>query len=66
MIVENAAQLAKIDAVREALPVLRSVLVIEGRDAAEGVVAMDAIAASGGDREELSRRRDAGVPTIPR
>ncbi|HWK18529.1 MAG TPA: AMP-dependent synthetase/ligase [Solirubrobacteraceae bacterium] len=62
VIVEDAAQRAKIDTVREALPALRSLFVIEGRDAVDGVTAFDELAASGGEREELSRRRDAVDP----
>ena len=65
VLVEDAGQLAKIDAVRGALPALRSVLVVEGRDAAEGVVALDDVATSGGDREELSRRCDGVAPDDP-
>ena len=65
VVVENAAQLAKIDAVRGALPALRTIFVVEDRDAAEGVLALEAVAAAGGDREELSRRRDAVAPDDP-
>lgn len=65
VLVEDAAQLAKIDAVREALPALRMIFVVERRDAAEGVIALDDVAASGGDRDELSRRRDAVAPEDP-
>src|SRR5512132_4046368 len=62
VLVEDAAQLAKIDAVRERLPALRMIFVVESRDAAAGVLALDEVAASGGDREELSRRRQAVTP----
>ena len=62
VIVENSAQLAKVDAVRGALPALRMIFVVEDKDAAEGVVALDDVAASGGDRGELSRRCDAVAP----
>ncbi|HEY5276840.1 MAG TPA: AMP-binding protein, partial [Coriobacteriia bacterium] len=65
VVVENAPQLAKIDAVRGALPALRTIFVVEDRDAAEGVLALEAVAAAGGDREELSRRRDAVAPDDP-
>jgi len=65
VIVEDAAQLAKVDAVRAALPALRTIFVIEGRDAADGVIALDGVAASGGDREELWHRRDAVTPDDP-
>jgi long-chain acyl-CoA synthetase len=65
VVVEDAAQLAKIDAVREALPALRTIFVVERRAAAEGVMALDDVAAVGGDREELSRRRDAVAPEDP-
>jgi len=41
------------------------IFVVEARDAAEGVVSLDDVAASGGDREELSRRRDAVTPEDP-
>ena len=65
VIVEDAAQLAKIVAIREALPALRTIFVVEARDAAEGVVALDDVLASGGEDEELSRRRDAVAPVDP-
>ena len=62
VIVEDAAQLAKIATVRGALPALRTLFVIEGRDAVDDVSAFEELAASGGEREELSRRRDAVSP----
>ena len=65
VIVEDAAQLAKIVAIREALPALRMIFVLEARDAAAGVVALGDVLASGGDDEELSRRRDAVAPVDP-
>jgi long-chain acyl-CoA synthetase len=65
VIAEDAAQLAKIVAIREALPTLRTIFVVEARDAAEGVVALGDVLASGGEDEELSRRRDAVAPVDP-
>ena len=65
VIVEDAAQLAKVDAVRGALPALRTIFIVEGRDAREGVVALDDLAVSGGNGEELSRRRDTVAPEDP-
>ncbi len=65
VVVEDAAQLAKIEAVREALPALRTIFVVDAGDAGEGVVALDDIAASGGDREEFVRRRNAVAPDDP-
>jgi long-chain acyl-CoA synthetase len=65
VLVEDAAQLAKIDGVRERLPALRMIFVVESRDAAAGVAALDEVAASGGDRVELSRRREAVTPDDP-
>jgi long-chain acyl-CoA synthetase len=62
VIVEDAAQLAKIATVRGTLPALRTLFVIEGRDAVDDVSAFEELAASGGEREELSRRRDAVSP----
>ena len=62
IVVEDAAQLAKIDAIREALPALRKLFVIESRDAVEGVTAFEELVASGGDGEELLRRRAAVSP----
>ena len=62
VVVEDAAQLAKIDAVRDALPALRATFVVEGRDASDGVVALEEVAAAGGSREEVERRRVAVAP----
>lgn len=59
VIVEDAAQLAKIDAVRDALPALRMIFIIEPRDAAAGVLALDDVATLDRDDERLPRRRDA-------
>ena len=62
VIVEDAAQLAKIDAVRDALPALRMIFIIEAKDAAAGVLALDDVATRDRDDERLSRRRDAVAP----
>ena len=62
VIVEDAAQLAKIDAVRGALPALRRLFVIESGDAVDGVTTFEELLASGGGGEEPSRRRDAVSP----
>ena len=65
VVVDDAAQLAKIDAVRDGVPGLRATFIVEGRDASDGVVALEAVAAAGGDREELERRRAAVAPDDP-
>src|ERR1035437_6817309 len=65
VIVEDAGPLAKIVAIREAVPALRLIFVLEARDAAAGWVALGDVLASGGDDEELSRRRDAVAPVDP-
>lgn len=65
VVVEDAAQLAKIDAVRDALPALRATFVVERRDASDGVVALEEVAAAGGYSEELERRRVAVAPDDP-
>jgi long-chain acyl-CoA synthetase len=65
VVVEDAAQLAKIDAVRDALPALRATFVVEGRDASDGVVALEEVAAAGGSRAEVERRRVAVAPDDP-
>jgi long-chain acyl-CoA synthetase len=65
VVVDDAAQLAKIDAVRDALPTLRATFVVEGRDASAGVVALEEVAAAGGNRAELERRRAAVAPDDP-
>ncbi len=62
IVCENAAQVAKIDEVRQGLPDLQHVLVIDG--AADGAVSVDDIAARGavGDAAELDRRAAAVGP----
>jgi long-chain acyl-CoA synthetase len=65
VVVEDAGQLAKIDAVRAALPALRATFVVERRDASDGVVALEEVAAAGGDSDELERRRAAVAPDDP-
>jgi long-chain acyl-CoA synthetase len=62
VLVENIAQLAKIEAVRAALPALRTIFIMDATDAPDGVPALADVAASDGDGEELSRRRDAVTP----
>ncbi|HSD80035.1 MAG TPA: AMP-dependent synthetase/ligase [Solirubrobacteraceae bacterium] len=65
VVVEDAAQLAKVDAVRGELPALRSILVIEPRDASGGVAALDGLAATAADAAEVERRRAAVTPDDP-
>ena len=65
VLVEDAAQLAKIDAVRGSLPALRSIFVFDARAVADGVSAVEDVSTRGGDREELVRRRDAVAPDDP-
>ncbi|HSD76634.1 MAG TPA: AMP-dependent synthetase/ligase [Solirubrobacteraceae bacterium] len=65
VVVEDAAQLAKVDAVRGELPALRSILVMEPRDASGGVVALDALAPAAADAAEVERRRAAVTPDDP-
>jgi long-chain acyl-CoA synthetase len=65
VVVEDAGQFAKVDAVRAALPALRATFVVEGRDASDGVVALEEVAAAGGDSDELERRRAAVAPDDP-
>jgi long-chain acyl-CoA synthetase len=58
VVCEDASQLAKIDAVRDQLPALRSIVVIEGPVEAEATVALDEVRARGRAREraELDAR----------
>jgi long-chain acyl-CoA synthetase len=62
VLVENLAQLAKIEAVREALPALRTIFIMDGQGAPDGVLALEDVAASDGDAEELARRCEAVSP----
>ena len=64
VLAEDAAQLAKIDAVREALPALRMIFIVEGRDAAEGVITLDDIA--GVRRRPTRSSRAAATRWFPR
>ncbi len=65
VLVEDATQLAKIDAVRESLPALRSIFVFDPQAVVDGVSAVEDVSAWSGDRAELSRRRDAVAPDDP-
>ncbi len=62
IVCEDASQLAKIDAVRDQLPVLRQIVVIEGPPEAEAAVALDEVRARGRSRERAELdARIAGV-----
>jgi long-chain acyl-CoA synthetase len=65
IVCEDAAQVAKIEAVRERLPALRHVIVIDGP--AHGTIALDELRARGRarDRSELQARQDAVGPDDP-
>ena len=58
IICEDATQLAKIDAVRDQLPALRNVVLIDGDAAGDGVITLDELRARGRARghEELEAR----------
>ncbi len=60
---ENAAQLAKVRAVRERLPDLQTVIVIDGDD--PDAITLDDLRARGGDEAELARRIAAVAPNDP-
>jgi long-chain acyl-CoA synthetase len=62
IVCEDASQLAKIDAVRDQLPALRQIVVIDGRPEAEAAVALDEVRARGRSRERAELdARIAGV-----
>ena len=62
VVCEDATQLAKIDAVRDQLPALRKIVVIEGAGEAEATVALDEVRARGRARERAELdARIAGV-----
>ena len=62
VVCEDATQLAKIDAVRDQLPALRKIVVIEGPAEAEATVALDEVRARGRARERAELdARIAGV-----
>ena len=62
VVCEDASQLAKIDAVRDQLPALRKIVVIEGAGEAEATVALDEVRARGRARERAELdARIAGV-----
>ena len=69
IVCEDAEQVAKVTAVRERLPLLRTIVVIdpEGVPAEAGAVALEAVRASGrqGDASELERRRAEVSPGDP-
>jgi long-chain acyl-CoA synthetase len=58
IICEDASQVAKVEAVRDELPSLRHIVVIEGADAENGAIALDDLRARGREREpaELDAR----------
>jgi long-chain acyl-CoA synthetase len=67
IVVEDATQLRKIEAVRERLPALRFVVVVEGADATGDAVALDDVRARGRTRDagELEARTSAVSPEDP-
>ncbi|CAB4927823.1 unannotated protein [freshwater metagenome] len=56
IVVENADQLAKIEAVRASLPQLRFIVVMEGTASGEGIVLLDDLRAAGRARDEREYR----------
>jgi long-chain acyl-CoA synthetase len=64
IVCENAEQVAKIAAIRDQLPALRYVIVIESADATDGTVSLDELRARGRerDRAELEARIAAVTP----
>jgi long-chain acyl-CoA synthetase len=60
---ENASQLAKIRGVRERLPELSTLIVIDGEDG--DALTLDELRKRGGDGEELDRRTLAVAPSDP-
>ncbi len=67
IICEGGAQLAKVEAVREQLPALRHIVVVEGADAGEGTVSLEELRARGRARQrsELDARVAAVSKTDP-
>jgi long-chain acyl-CoA synthetase len=67
VVCENATQLAKITEVRDRLPVLRHVIVIDAGEGTEGAIALDDLRerGRGRDRAELEARYDAVGPDDP-
>jgi long-chain acyl-CoA synthetase len=67
IVLEDATQLRKIDAVRERLPHLRFVVAVDGADAAGDAIALDALRERGRTREpaELEARASAVAPEDP-
>jgi long-chain acyl-CoA synthetase len=65
IVCEDASQVDKIEAVRDELPSLRNIVVIEGGDAGGDVIALGDVRARGCTREpaELDRRSDAVTRT---
>ncbi len=61
VVCENAAQAAKVEQVRERLPELRTVVLIDG----EADETLTSLRARGGDRAELDRRTEAVTPDQP-
>ncbi|HUO72070.1 MAG TPA: AMP-dependent synthetase/ligase [Solirubrobacteraceae bacterium] len=67
IVCEDASQVAKIDAIRDQLPCLRYVVVIEGADADDGMIALSDLRARGRarDRAELEERSRAVAKNDP-
>jgi len=64
-ICDNEAKLEKLRAVRERLPELRSLYVIDPAAAGDGAAPLADLATEEGDREELARRVEATGPEDP-
>ncbi|HEX6601138.1 MAG TPA: AMP-binding protein, partial [Solirubrobacterales bacterium] len=64
-ICDDAAKVEKLVAVRDRLPDLRSIYVIDPEAAGEGVTALDEVATEDCDRDELARRIEAVGPEDP-
>src|SRR3954464_7111322 len=67
VVCENAAQLAKIAEVRDRLPALRELIVIDAGEGTEGAIALDELRERGRGRDasELEARYDAVRPEDP-
>jgi long-chain acyl-CoA synthetase len=65
VVCEDAGQLAKIEAVRERLPAVRTVLVIESADSGPDARAIDDLAPADDGEAELERRIAAVLPEDP-
>jgi long-chain acyl-CoA synthetase len=67
IVCEDAEQVAKVDAVRDQLPELRHVIVVDPADAGEGTIALDELRARGRgvDQSELDARIRGVTPADP-